>query len=147
MDPKFLKSLFTPGILNPLIDIWTGDITNVKQKSCQLYKKSSEPTPEEQMRTGSVIFLDEKFIENRVKFKPDNKGLVCKLNAWFGSSRFVWFDCCIDVSQDSSSIWTMNSDISIPYCLAAFRTNFSWLDHWIHHAWASIQDKQNVFLI
>jgi len=111
-------------------------------------QKSSVSIPEEQMRTGSVIFLEENFIQNCVKFNPDNRGPVCKLNAWFGSSKFVWFDCCIDVSQDSSSVWSMNYVIS-QFCTAwqPYRTNFSWLDHWIHRAWASIQDKQNVFLI
>ena len=94
-------------------------IVTLRDEKLQKLLKSSAPIPEEQMRTGRVIFLDEKFVQNCVKFKSDNKGLVCKLNAWFGSSKFVWFDCCIDVSQDSSSIWTMISDISILYCLAA----------------------------
>lgn len=119
IDSKFFKIFFILEILNPLVYIRTGDLSNAKQKSCPNLQKNSVPIPEEQMRTGVVIFLDEPFIQNCVKFKSDNKGLVCKLNARFGSSNFVWFDCCIDVSQDSSSIWTMNSDISILYCLAA----------------------------
>jgi len=45
MDPKFFKNLFTPGILNSLVDIRNGDLSNAKQKARQLYRKFQNQFP------------------------------------------------------------------------------------------------------